>query len=108
MEELTPEQQREYDRLAAESRSVGRGRQAALGVMFSVEGGAFGAAVALGAGAFWVLGMVLGLAAVVVLAALWYAVPRDRRLQWAARSSASRPVASAAPKEPRKPYWPEG
>ena len=106
MKELTPEQQREYERLLAEDRSVTRGRRAALGVMFGAEGGAFGAAIAYASGAFWALGGALGVAVVALVGLVWRLIPRDRLLRFAARQAASHVPAPIA-REPRKPYWPE-
>ena len=106
--DLTPDQQREYDRLQAEDRSVTRGRRAALGVMFGAEGGAFGAAIAYASGAFWAVGSLVGVAAVALVGLLWRLVPRDRRLRWSARAATpATPQPKPSPPAPRRSYWPE-
>lgn len=87
MKELTPEQQREYDRLLSEEPAVSRGRNVALGLMVGVEGSAFGAAAAYALGAFWAVGSVVGLVVAALLGLVWRLVPRERRLRWAARNA---------------------
>ena len=129
MKPLDDPRRGDVERRIAEDRITGRGRRAALGVMFGAETGVVGAIVAVLTGGLWFVGALIGAAATGALWLLLLTVPlrtRSRWMEWLTRprsqpgGPAPRPdleLERAARsfsieggrlhREPKKPYWPQ-
>ncbi|MCU1600287.1 MAG: hypothetical protein JWO22_996 [Frankiales bacterium] len=128
MRPLDDAQRADVERRMAEDRITGRGRRAALGVMFGAETGVIGAIVAVLTGGLWFVGAVLGAAVTGGLWLLLLAIPLRVRSRWMERVTRQRVAPSARPlpeidvarsdrsfsieggrlhREPKKPYWPQ-